>query len=524
MESSSSPEGGPGGPCLALACLDVMELAGRLARKHAQDLKNLLRLPGEEANQARIQLQALAQALYDILSTSTTSGGREERGSDGAMAVTEEEGGEPSSVEVRCGRGGHVLLLKSGRPFDYLVSHIVTARMNSNEPLVCTLARQVAGPGGVASGSGGEAPDPASPRGEGNKRARTTTSTSTSTSTTTISPPRPLITARHASRTAVVSSPELLEHVLTFLAGGKLEARRDLGRAALVCRSWREAAEGEEVWGRVASEAMPAMGRRVLEVGARRCVVERGHSMRDQRVWVGDTWWSGLRLQVEVWDELDGMCLLSAEGEMSITHHPHQLHLFGADRVEVVGPAFSAASRGPVQRRFASIDDYFRRGPEGTVEAEFRVRVYVRDEWRGRQALLWGLQYEDELQCFGVHPGDPVRAHLPDGSRFVQQAAHLPLYSPSLPGQALQALVGFYVRPEAGQEGVAEADKMWRMAGGDQDKYGDHDSFFGLHFHEDVAEAQIVSLIRGLLDPWWSLHAFMPCAFMPCASIVVPPA
>jgi hypothetical protein len=98
----------------------------------------------------------------------------------------------------------------------------------------------------VASGSGGEAPDSGSPRGEGNKRARTTTSTSTSTS-----PPRPLITARHASRTAVVSSPELMEHVLSFLAGWYLEARMDLGHAALVCRLWREAALGEELWGRV---------------------------------------------------------------------------------------------------------------------------------------------------------------------------------------------------------------------------------------------------------------------------------
>jgi hypothetical protein len=108
-------------------------------------------------------------------------------------------------------------------------------------------------------------------------------------------------------------------------------------------------------------------GRRVSEVGARRCVLERGHCHRDQRAWVGGTWWGHLRLQVEVWDMLDETCLLSAEGRMGLTDHPHELRLEGADRVEVVGPAFSAASRDPVQRRFASIDDYFRRGPEDTV-------------------------------------------------------------------------------------------------------------------------------------------------------------
>jgi hypothetical protein len=142
------------------------------------------------------------------------------------------------------------------------------------DPMGAGVLRQAAGAGGVASGSGGEAPDPGSPRGEGNKRARTSTSTSPGDAGC---PPRPLITARHASRTAVVSSPELLEHVLTFLAGCNREARRDVGRAALVCRSWRDAAVGKEVWGRVASEVMPAMERRVLEVGARRCVMEHGH-------------------------------------------------------------------------------------------------------------------------------------------------------------------------------------------------------------------------------------------------------
>jgi hypothetical protein len=202
----------------------------------------------------------------------------------------------------------------------------------------------------VVLGSDGEAPDPGSPRGEGNKRARTT-STSTSPGDTGC-PPRPLITTRHASRATVVSSPELLEHVLSFLAGGKLEAIGDLGHAALVCRSWwREAALGEELWGRVASEVMPAMERRVPEVGARQCVLERGLCHRDQRAFVGKTWRLGLRLQVEVWDLLDETCLLSAEGRMGIAEDPLELGLVGADPCEVVCPAFSAASRDPEQRR-----------------------------------------------------------------------------------------------------------------------------------------------------------------------------
>jgi hypothetical protein len=358
------------------------------------------------------------------------------------------------------------------------------------------LARQVVATGGVESESGGNAPDAVVPRGE-SKRARTSTSTSD-----TGRPPRPLITSRHASRTAVVSSPELLQHVLTFLAGGKIEAREDLGRAASVCRLWREVTLGEELWGRVASEVMPAMGRRVSEVGARRCVLERGLCHRDQRAWGGDLWHRALELQVEVWDTLDETCLLSAEASLGFVGNPPAFVLVGANRVEVVCAAFSAASRDPVQRRFASIDDYFRREND-MMEQPFLIRVYVRDLMTDRQALLWDTSFGSyeggRLQTVVMPPDDPWRAYLPESSRCVQLRDYLPIYSPALPGQALRATLGFCVRPEAGQEGVAEADKMWRVAGGDEDNYGDHPSYFYMTFGEDVTEAHLATLIRGLL-------------------------
>jgi hypothetical protein len=111
----TSPHGttwafGPaGGPCLAWACLDVMELAGRLAQQHAHELKEVLRLPGDRANQARTQLQALVQALHHVLSTSSSRVDMEERGSDGAMAM-EEEGGERSMEEVSLGHRGRACI------------------------------------------------------------------------------------------------------------------------------------------------------------------------------------------------------------------------------------------------------------------------------------------------------------------------------------------------------------------------------------------------------------------------------
>jgi hypothetical protein len=78
-----------------------MELAGRLAQQHAQELKEVLRLEGDRANQARTQLQALAEALHHILSTSTSSSeGEDKRGSDEAMAMAV-EADERTLEEVR---------------------------------------------------------------------------------------------------------------------------------------------------------------------------------------------------------------------------------------------------------------------------------------------------------------------------------------------------------------------------------------------------------------------------------------
>jgi hypothetical protein len=41
--------------------MDVMELAGRLAQQHAQELVEVLRVPGDQASQARTNLQGLAR-------------------------------------------------------------------------------------------------------------------------------------------------------------------------------------------------------------------------------------------------------------------------------------------------------------------------------------------------------------------------------------------------------------------------------------------------------------------------------
>jgi hypothetical protein len=221
---------------------------------------------------------------------------------------------------------------------------------------------------------------------------------------------------------------------------------------------------------------------------------------RSERV-LENRWGEDLRLQVEVLDVLDEFVLFSGEGQMRLSRSPLSIRICGADRCEYVGPAFSAASRDPVQRRFANIDDYFEREAD-TNDQGFMIRVYVRDERTGRQAVLWDGYYEGgELMCVNVAQDELRRPHLPEGSRYVTPEEYFDLYSPLLPGRGLGASVGFHVRPEPDQEGVAEADKMWRVAGGDEDNYEEHASFFRLDFDDHVTEDQLASLTRGLLQP-----------------------
>jgi hypothetical protein len=93
--------------------------------------------------------------------------------------------------------------------------------------------------------------------------------------------------------------------------------------------------------------------------------------MMGRRVRWGNDWWEGLRLHFEVWDGRDGLRMLSAEGRLDIVVGGARTYMRvkGTDRREVVGPAFSAASRDPEHHRFANIRDYFHRSPEEGMPA-----------------------------------------------------------------------------------------------------------------------------------------------------------
>jgi hypothetical protein len=155
-----------------------------------------------------------------------------------------------------------------------------------------------------------------------------------------------------AAAAAAGSTRELVERVLGFLAGGSRGARGDVGRAASVCRLWRDVAYGEEVWGRMAAEVLPLHG---AGRDGRRYVAEYGRCVAERRVWRKLDWWEGLRLHTEVWDARDNLRILSVEGRLKVDEGVYDdqlvlLKIEGSDRREVVGAAFSVASRDPEHR------------------------------------------------------------------------------------------------------------------------------------------------------------------------------
>jgi hypothetical protein len=115
--------------------------------------------------------------------------------------------------------------------------------------------------------------------------------------------------------------------------------------------------------------------------------------------------------------------LLTAEGGSLPSHSFLDLGYDGPwEPCDVEAPAFSAASEDPVQRRFASIDEYFQGGDQ-EVREPFTVEVFVRDKWTGKEALLWNASYlRGALRCFEIPVDDPMKPYSPEGSRRVEQA------------------------------------------------------------------------------------------------------
>jgi hypothetical protein len=302
----------------------------------------------------------------------------------------------------------------------------------------------------------------------------------------------------------VVSTRELVERVLGFLAGGSRGARGDVGRAAAVCRLWRDVAYGEEVWGRMAAEVLPVLGG---GRDGRRYVAEQGRCLVERRVWNARDLWVGgmLRVHFEVWDARDNLRIMSIEGRArwDCGHEDVSLLIKGADRREVVGPPFSAASRGPEHHRFANLVNYFDEECSDLYPAQLNMRVVVRDVRTGRQALLFELGEHGGNEVTASFVGPQYREGLPEGSVYCCTNGPPRLVSHAWgdwEDTKREVDVAFYLQPEGPQEGVDARDKLYRAAGGVAEDYAHTDAPFNMIFYGVRLEKLERYLMRLLYD------------------------
>jgi hypothetical protein len=189
-----------------------------------------------------------------------------------------------------------------------------------------------------------------------------------------------------------------------FVLGGS--GRQDvcvLGQLSVVCRKWREVSLWDAWWVGIEEDVLPLLWEEEEGRGkpgsSRGRVMGYGRFLEGQRGLVNDPesdeeWVQGLEMHVEVFDRMDGLQMLSMRGPVSFNpadddggswymQIPSESPSFRGECA-----AFSAASRDP-QGRFATIQDYLRRGYREEYPCCLCMRVTLRDMRTGSMALIW---------------------------------------------------------------------------------------------------------------------------------------
>jgi hypothetical protein len=248
----------------------------------------------------------------------------------------------------------------------------------------------------------------------------------------------------------------------------------------------------------VEEEVVPALWREEqggrVAVGRGRLVQYGRLLLAERRVWNQVNWSVGLELHVEVFDRMDGLQMLSARGALGWNCDEHGTMELGVPPlppVEVRGWSFSAASRDPEQRRFANIGTYFSQGHRWEYPGSLCVRVTVRDRRPGKGGLLWEEGKGTARDFEELTPYWEQR--LPEGAKAV------PSRKCSMVGgrgEGQECWTNFFVCPEPDQEGVAEEDRLYHVAMGEDNSEGDGHPF--RFIIESTDTAQVRSMIRSL--------------------------
>jgi hypothetical protein len=182
---------------------------------------------------------------------------------------------------------------------------------------------------------------------------------------------------------------------------------------------------------------------------------------------------------------MDGLQMLSARGPLVCDVFEEEevtkVMLPGVSTVEVRGESFSAASRDPEQWRFADIDAYFDEGHRSEYPCSLCLRVTVRDQRTGRYGVLWEEGKETPRACTEDDLGPIV---VSETQTIVGGLGH-----------GVQCWTRFAIRPEPNQEGVAEEDRLYRVATGELFPGDGHHFNFKIYSTEI---GQIRSMIRSL--------------------------
>jgi hypothetical protein len=316
--------------------------------------------------------------------------------------------------------------------------------------------------------------------------------------------------SQRGSAHKVLLDINLLRCIIPYTAGRTSRQKlKALGQMAVVCRTWREAATWAPIWRLLAEKVVPALWRE--EQGGKR-VVGRDRLVRygrmlvaEKRVWSEHNWAAGLEMHVEIFDCMDGLQLLSARGPLAFDTRGGKnviaLHLPGGSTVRVRGAPFSAASRDPIQKRFASLWDFFGTRAGLVCPSSLCVRVTVRDQRTGKAGLLWEEGWGTPRFCEHLIPS--MQQRLPYGSFAVMSRR-----SSMVGGRqgGLQFSTCFYVCPEPNQPGVVEQNRQYQVATGAD---GDHLPF-GIRIEstphlrggpmQPTEHAEIATAIRSVLS------------------------
>jgi hypothetical protein len=159
--------------------------------------------------------------------------------------------------------------------------------------------------------------------------------------------------------------------------------------------------------------------------------------------------------------------------------------------VEVRGASFSAASRDPEQRRFPDIGAYFEEGHMPEYACSLCVRVTMRDQRTGKGGLLW--EEDKGTARTSKYPVDFWEERLPEGAKDVVSKMST-MVGARREGQECATV--FFVCPEPDQEGVAEEDRLYRVAMKEDNSEGDAHPFTFVLKSTDTAK--VGALIRSL--------------------------